>query len=314
MVDDKAPSDEFTIALFKACWEVVKDDIMSFFHEFHEQGNFEKNPNATFIALIPKKPRVVEIKDFCPISLVSGMYKILSKILANRLSMGIGEDHFKLENAFVVGRQILDYVLIVNECLESHIKSGVPGCGLGDVALGSNFVYPLYTFHFGERWIYIWLCSRDARIGTLEMTHLLFADDSLVFYGASHNHIHALRALLLCFEVTSRLKVNLAKSELVTIGNVPSVLSFANIFGCKFSTLPMNYLGLHLGASFKLQSIWDRVLEKIEWKLSRTPLGDATKGYGFFGQLARHPRYHSNCCYVEDDVKLSMVVHMDGKE
>lgn len=40
-----------------------QDDIMSFFHEYHEWGKFEKSKKATFIALIPKKPMVVEIKD-----------------------------------------------------------------------------------------------------------------------------------------------------------------------------------------------------------------------------------------------------------
>jgi hypothetical protein len=44
--------------------------------------------NATFLALIPKKKSVaVEVKDFRPISLVGGVYKILAKLLANRLRL-----------------------------------------------------------------------------------------------------------------------------------------------------------------------------------------------------------------------------------
>lgn len=46
---------------------------------------FEKSLNATFIALIPKKTRAIDLKDFHPISLVSGVYKIIAKVLANRL-------------------------------------------------------------------------------------------------------------------------------------------------------------------------------------------------------------------------------------
>jgi hypothetical protein len=42
-------------------------------------GKFEKSLNATFVALIPKKARVVEIKDFRPISLVSGVYKLFRR-------------------------------------------------------------------------------------------------------------------------------------------------------------------------------------------------------------------------------------------
>jgi hypothetical protein len=53
---DKASSlDGFSMAFFQACWDVLKDDTMKVFHDFHAKGNFERSLNATFIALIPKK-------------------------------------------------------------------------------------------------------------------------------------------------------------------------------------------------------------------------------------------------------------------
>ena len=58
---------------------------MGFFGEVYEQGQFEKSLNATFIALIPKKPNAVNIRDFRPISLIGSIYKLLAKVLANRL-------------------------------------------------------------------------------------------------------------------------------------------------------------------------------------------------------------------------------------
>ena len=60
---------------------------MKVFHDFHAKGNFERSLNATFIALIPKKLGALDIKDFCPISLVGRVYKIVVKVLANRLKM-----------------------------------------------------------------------------------------------------------------------------------------------------------------------------------------------------------------------------------
>ena len=82
---DKAPSpDGFTMAFFQSCWSVVKTDIMNVFHAFHAHV-FEKSLNATFLALIPKKVDAVDVKDFRPISLGGGLYKIIAKVLANRM-------------------------------------------------------------------------------------------------------------------------------------------------------------------------------------------------------------------------------------
>jgi hypothetical protein len=95
----------------------------------------------------------------------------------------------------------------------------------------------------------------------LVVNHLLFADDTLIFCGAHAEHVRNLRCTFLCFEAVSGLRINLGKSELVPIGEVESL---AHIMGCNIGSLPMTYLGMPLGASFKSISIWNGVIEKVE--------------------------------------------------
>jgi len=69
-------------------------------------------------------------------------------------------------------------------------------------------------------------------------------------------------------EAVSGLRINLDKSELVPIGEVEDVESLAHILGCRIGSLPMTYLGMPLGASFKSISIWNGVIEKVERRLA----------------------------------------------
>ena len=76
------------------------------------------------------------------------------------------------------------------------------------------------------------------------------------------------RLLLFCFQAVIGLKVNVSKSEMVPIGEVNNVHALAEILGRRVGSLPMTYLGMPLGASHKSLSIWNPILERIEWKLS----------------------------------------------
>lgn len=59
------------------------------------------------------------------------------------------------------------------------------------------------------------------------------------------------------------MKISLFESELVFVGNINNVNGLVSILGCRVPSLPMKYLGLPLGASFKGRPIWDGIMEKI---------------------------------------------------
>ena len=101
----KSPGpDGINFGFIKQFWTTLKEDFMCFITEFHRNGRLTKGINATFIALIPKVSSPQRLNDFRPISLVDCMYKVLAKILANRLRVIIDSVVSDAQSAFVKGR------------------------------------------------------------------------------------------------------------------------------------------------------------------------------------------------------------------
>ena len=120
----KSPGpDGINFGFIKDFWLELKEDIMQFVYDFHRNGKSTKGINTTFIALIPKVDSLQSLNDFRPISLVGSLYKILAKLLANRLRQVIGSVVSETQSAFVKNRQILDGILIANEVVDEARKS-----------------------------------------------------------------------------------------------------------------------------------------------------------------------------------------------
>jgi hypothetical protein len=185
---DKAlGSDGFSLAFFQDCWNVVKGDFMEVFAEFHAQGKFMKNINSTFISLIPKAHEAKEIKDFHLISLVGGVYKIIAKVLTNRMRRVMNRIISKPQKAFVKRGQILDSVPIANECLNSRLKSEELGvlCKLDMEKaydyVDWNFLLYLLRCGFREKW-----CSWIKHYISSAFFLVLINGVPSGFFGSSH--------------------------------------------------------------------------------------------------------------------------------
>jgi hypothetical protein len=72
---------------------------------------------------------------------------------------------------------------------------------------------------------------------SLEVSHLLFVDDTLIICDANSEHIHNLDHILLCFGAISGLKINFQKFELVVVGEVLHTEELASILFCNISSL-----------------------------------------------------------------------------
>ena len=82
---------------------------------------------------------------------------------------------------------------------------------------------------------------------TLQISHMLFSDDTLVFCKDSKDQLPSISWILLWFEAFSGLRINLEKSVIMPVGPVENVDQLALELGCNVGALPTTYLGLPLG-------------------------------------------------------------------
>ena len=104
--------------------------------------------------------------------------------------------------------------------------------------------------------------------GELELSHLLYADDTLLFCKDNLDHLAHLGCIIMWFEALLGLKINLGKSEIFPIGGRENAEAFTVELGCKAGTLPTTYLGLPLGAPHKSVGIWDLFEERFRRRLA----------------------------------------------
>jgi hypothetical protein len=331
----KSPGpDGINFGFIKDFWGDLKEDVMRFVREFHRNGKLTKGINSTFIALIPKVECPQTLNDYRPISLVGSLYKILAKLLANRLRQVIGTVISDTQSAFVKNRQILDGILIANEVVDEARKTkkelllfkvdfekaydsvdwgyldsvmgkmGFPtlwrkwmkecvttatasvlvnGSPTDEFSLGRGLRQgdPLSPFLFllaAEGLSVLMKAMVDASLfcgyavgsgNSVVLSHLQFADDTLLLGEKSWANVRALRAVLILFEAVSGLKVNFHKSMLVGVNITDSWLSEAvTLLNCKLGKVPFLYLGLPIGGNPRLLSFWDPVVNRIKSRLS----------------------------------------------
>lgn len=131
MHPNKAPGlDGYIPIFYQKNWNMIKTDLLRFLNNCLKNPNYLADINNTIITLIPKINQPYKIKDYRPISLCNVLYRIFSKLLANRLKPLLDDLISPFQNAFVKHRQISDNSIIVKEIMHNMNKKKK---GLNDI-------------------------------------------------------------------------------------------------------------------------------------------------------------------------------------
>jgi hypothetical protein len=114
-----AGPDGFGACFFQKSWGTMGGAIGGAVLDFLNKGVFDPSINSTLIALIPKKRNPVSVTEYHPISLCNVCYKLISKVLANRLKKVLPHVVSLNQSAFIPGRLIGDNILVAFEVLQT---------------------------------------------------------------------------------------------------------------------------------------------------------------------------------------------------
>nr|GEW97683.1 RNA-directed DNA polymerase, eukaryota [Tanacetum cinerariifolium] len=192
--------------------------------------------NSSFIALIPKVPGANMVKDFRPISLIVCIYKIIAKIMANRLVGVLGDIVSEVQSAFIADRQILDGPFILNEVMhwckvkkkqslifkvdfeKAYDSVRWDFLDKGDPLLPLLFILVMESLHLSlQRVVDAGMFTGINLNSSLTLSHMFYADDAVFLGQWNDGNIDILVNVLECFHRVSGLKINMSKSTIMGI-------------------------------------------------------------------------------------------------
>ncbi|KAJ0970218.1 hypothetical protein J5N97_023095 [Dioscorea zingiberensis] len=112
----------------RAFWPKIGKELTNAIQYFFESGSLPSSWNQTHICLVPKKDNPICANDYRPISLCNINYKVIAKIMANRLRNVLPDLIGREQSAFIAGRSIFDNILLAQELSHSleHDTSSHP--------------------------------------------------------------------------------------------------------------------------------------------------------------------------------------------
>ncbi|GJV49258.1 RNA-directed DNA polymerase, eukaryota, reverse transcriptase zinc-binding domain protein [Tanacetum coccineum] len=269
---------------------VPQDDIELFVSDFFATAQLPPGTNSSFITLIPNVTNPMFIKYYRPISLIGLQYKIIAKILANRLATVVNSLAFDSVNW-----KYLDYVLSqfrfrekwrswIRECLHfartSILVNGSPtsefsikrGLRQGDPLSPFLFIIIMEGIHIAIKDVTRSNLIKRVTVGNpgMRLSHFFYADDVVLVTEWNQVDIDNIIRLLNVFYLAFGLRININKSNVygIRVSN-NDIEGMAWITGCSAGSFPLTYLGIPIGSSIKRLTHWQSLIDKFEARLSR---------------------------------------------
>ncbi|XP_024009777.1 uncharacterized protein LOC112085044 [Eutrema salsugineum] len=123
---NKTPgSDGFTAVFYIAAWPIISADFVVAVQSYFLYGFMPHGVNATMLCLAPKTIDAQTMCDYRPIACCNLIYKVISKIIANRLKQILPEGMVSNQSAFIKGRLLLENVLLATELTKDYHKDSI---------------------------------------------------------------------------------------------------------------------------------------------------------------------------------------------
>ncbi|XP_031116501.1 uncharacterized protein LOC116020159 [Ipomoea triloba] len=322
MFPDKAPGpDGMNPGFYQHYWDVVGGDVTEFVINCLQSCSFPEGLNATNVVLIPKKKVPESVADLRPIALCNVVYKIMAKVLANRLKPLLDNLISESQSAFIPNRLITDNILIAAEI--GHYLNRKQGglAGWGALKLDMAKAYDRMEWHYLRRMMealgfapsfvingvptgniipshglrqgdplspYLFIiCAEGLSLllqkaqvegsikgcrvarGAPPVSHLFFADDSLLFFRANAQEAGAVKHCLDLYESMSGQAVNYHKSSVCFSRNTQEMhrVEVAAVLGITQAPNFGKYLGLPAFVGRNRRAALSYIEDKIKQRI-----------------------------------------------